>query len=308
MVGIVILNYNSWNDTEACIKSIDEHEKQVQYHIYVVDNASTIPMPAEFLTELKGKNFTFISSSDNRGYSAGNNLGIRRALMDGCNAILISNADVRYEKNSIGNLYKYLQEHTDVGIVGPKIKLPDGSTQKECMCRKTGVLEKYLLRTRAHLLFPRYNKKYWGREHDYEKDTFLVYAVLGCCFMMSRRCAEDITPLDENTFLYEEELIIGIRMENSGWKTVYYPRSIIHHLHGQTTKKIKAFAYACNVASEIYYCKRYLNLKNWQIQGLYVYRTLVYLLKGVKSKEYRNSWNCYRKKTKIEFRRGWKKC
>ena len=68
-----------------------------------------------------------------------------------------------------------------------------------------------------------------------------------------------MTPLDETPFLYEEELILGISMEKKGWKTVYDPNSVIHHLHGNSTEKVKAFAYTCNICSEIYFCRQYLN-------------------------------------------------
>mgnify|MGYP000340977437 CR=1 FL=1 len=51
----------------------------------------------------------------------GNNIGIKRALEDGCEEVLISNSDVRYETGSISELQTYLQDHPDVGIVGPKI-------------------------------------------------------------------------------------------------------------------------------------------------------------------------------------------
>ena len=77
--------------------------------------------------------------------------------------------------------------------------------------------------------------------------------------MFSRKCALDVTPLDEKPFLYEEELILGISMEKAGWKTVYDPKSVVHHLHGNSTEKVKAFAYTCNICSEIYFCRELMN-------------------------------------------------
>ena len=92
--------------------------------------------------------------------------------------------------------------------------------------------------------------------------------------MFSRKCALDVTPLDEKPFLYEEELILGISMEKAGWKTVYDPKSVVHHLHGNSTEKVKAFAYTCNICSEIYFCREYLKMKKWHILPLYWYRTI----------------------------------
>ena len=199
MVGIVILNYNSWADTVACVDSIHEAEKKLEFRIYLVDNCSPVRPETGVLESLDKKGVIFIQNERNAGYSAGNNIGIKRALEDGCEEVLISNSDVRYETGSISELQTYLQDHPDVGIVGPKIFLRDGSIQKECMMRKTGIREKYLLRTRFYLFFPRLNNSYWGREHDYESEVFQVYAVMGCCFMFSRKCALDVTPLDETS-------------------------------------------------------------------------------------------------------------
>lgn len=294
MIGIVILNYNSWDDTKECIHSIFDKEKKAKYRIYLVDNASTEQVSEEQIRAWEDAGIRLIRSEENRGYSAGNNIGVREALNDGCSEVLISNADVRYEENSILQMKNFLDRHSDAGIVGPKIVLGNGVTQKECMMFKTGPKEKYLLRTRLHMFFPKYNDRYWGREHDYEKETFQVYAVMGCCFMMRRDCALDMTPFDEHTFLYEEELILGIRMEQAGWKTFYYPESVIHHLHGKSTEKVKAFAYTCNVCSEIYYCREYLGMKRWQIWPLYLYRFIIYFIKYLVILDYRKKINMKR--------------
>lgn len=301
MVGIVILNYNSWEDTEACIHSILKAEPDLDYRIYVVDNASPMRPTEALIAWLKKQGVVLIQNLQNSGYSAGNNIGIRQALQDECDAVLISNSDVRYEPHSISVMYEYLKKNSDVGIVGPKIIRKNGTVQKECMLMKTGPGEKYLLRTRLYVLFPGLYRKYWGKDHDYDHEIFEVYAVLGCCFMFSRNCANEVTPLDEHPFLYEEELILGIQMEKLGWKTVYNPESVIHHLHSQSTEKVKAFAYTCNICSEIYFCKRYLNMKNWQIRPLYWYRSVLYALKMLKWPDFRNYRKEYKRKTKHEF-------
>ena len=123
MIGIVILNYNSWNDTAECVRSILNEESKAEYKIYLVDNGS-LQRPTEEQSEFFRKaGLELIQNSENKGYSAGNNVGIKKALDDGCDAVLISNSDVRYEKDSIYQLYDYLSHHPEAGIVGPKIIL-----------------------------------------------------------------------------------------------------------------------------------------------------------------------------------------
>lgn len=296
MIGIVILNYKNWSDTYECIKSIFETTKE-NYHIYLVDNASPNKMDVEIEELIKDNRVTLIINKKNCGYAAGNNVGISMALQDKCDYILIANNDVRFYAESISNLKIYLERHKEVGIVGPKIVNIDEKVMKTNICMRTGLKEKYLIRTRAKVFFRKRYKKYFGLDRDYEHD-FSVYALVGCCFMMTRRCAIDITPLDENTFLYEEEFIIGIRMAEKGYITMYHPDSVIQHLHGKSTESVKPFAFMCMICSEIYYCYMYLEAKKWQIRPLYWYRTVLYLLRCIKSKEFRQGYPKYREVTK----------
>ena len=104
MVGIVILNYNSWADTVACVDSIHEAEKKLEFRIYLVDNCSPVRPEPGVLESLDKRGVIFIQNERNAGYSAGNNIGIKRALEDGCEEVLISNSDVRYETGSISEL------------------------------------------------------------------------------------------------------------------------------------------------------------------------------------------------------------
>ena len=127
--------------------------------------------------------------------------------------------------------------------------------------------------------------------------------------MMSKLCANDVTPLDEHTFLYEEELILGRIMEKKGWKTVYNPCSVVYHKHESSTGGIRknAFAYMCQVCSEIYYCKRYIGVKNVTIYPLVCYRTVLYIARMFRIKMFRQYWKCYIGTVVREMKKTWKK-
>ena len=297
MIGIIILNYNNWIETQACIKSILQYPPEEDYTIFCVDNGSKAGPDEQTAELLRLPNIKTIYNPENIGYAAGNNIGIKAAKEIGCDAILISNNDIRFFEGTISGMYRYLLSHPSVGIVGPKIIDRNGNTQKANVCFRTGMKEKLLLRTRFHIFFPNYNKKYWGLNHNYDLEAFPVYAVLGCCFMMSKICADEVTPLDEGTFLYEEEFILGIHMERTGWKTMYVPQFSIQHFHGSSTKQVKSFAYTCNVKSEIYYCKKYLNASGVSLWILYFYRIVIYLLHCLHVVEYRKELKKFMKET-----------
>lgn len=92
-------------------------------------------------------------------------------------------------------------------------------------------------------------------------------------------------------------------MEKKGWKTVYDPNSVIHHLQGNSTEKVKAFAYTCNICSEIYFCRQYLNMKKWQILPLYWYRSVLYGLKMLRYQDFRKYVGEYVKRTGLELKK-----
>lgn len=302
MIGIVILNYRNWEDTKRCVESIAEYPPRGMYAIILVDNASDRCPPFDLSAFLIKHHIVFIRNKKNLGYNAGNNVGIAKAREIGCEEILLSNNDVRYLPNSIQAMQSYLRSHPQVGIVGPKILDLDGRVQKSNLCRKTGMKEKYMVRTRANLIFRKNCCTYFGYNRDYDQ-TFRVYAVLGCCFMLSAACVQAVTPLDEYPFLYEEELMLGIRMEEKGFYTVYYPKAVVEHLHGGSTRHGKAAAFMQNVRSEIYYCRKYLHAPKWQIYPLYLYRTLLYLARCVGSREFCRNCGQYFRITGRELRK-----
>ena len=300
MIGIVILNYRNWQDTLRCIQSIADNPPQEKYQIILVDNASPNAPEFDLRDIIEKYDIVYIQNEKNKGYNAGNNVGIARALELGCDAILISNNDVCFSEDCIQKLWEYAKTHPNVGIVGPKILDKNGRIQKSNLCRRTGMKEKYLVRTRLNAIFRKEHATYFGLDRDYNT-TFEVYAVLGCCFLMTRECAQAVTPLDEHPFLYEEELILGIQMEQAGYRTVYHPDAVIEHLHGASTKHVKAFAFAHNVKSEIYYCREYLKASDAAIYPLYWYRVCLYLIRCLQYRDFRKNWKWFREMTREEL-------
>lgn len=303
MIGIVVLNYNTWHETEKCIKSIIKTTDNVKYHIYLVDNASPVKMTDNVEKMIQLDNITYIQAEVNRGFSAGNNLGVYAALEDECSEILISNNDVYYSKGSIKKMQDFLLNNTNVGIVGPEVRLRNDEIQEVMFGIKTTLSGKYkyLLRKTPFKFLVRDFLEKFTIDHKKINSPIKVHSVIGCSFMVSKECTKEIFPLDENTFLYEEERIIGIKMENIGYDTVYYPEVNVFHDHGASTKGLSSFSYSCLVESEIYYLKKYLNNKNIEIIPLYIIRTFKYLILSVRNRIYRKNILKYFKKTLAMF-------
>lgn len=293
MVGIVILNYNTWDYTTECIESILGQEMGVPYSIYLVDNASQKKMPRACRKFIDKEYITFIQAKENRGYAAGNNLGIREAISQGCDMILISNNDVVFQAGTIKVLYTYLLEHPNVGIVGPKVLKQNGKMQETNLGCKMTLKGKYLYILRK-TPFRRMAKDFVNQfriKEETLKENRKVFMVSGCCFMMRKEVIEKIDFLDEDTFLYEEENILGCQMEQIGYDVYLLPKAEVFHKHGQTTKGCKAFSFTCMVESEIYYCRTYLEESLLKIWPLYMIRTIEYFQMSLKNIDYRKNIN-----------------
>ena len=107
--------------------------------------------------------------------------------------------------------------------------------------------------------------------------------------MIRREAIEKIGLLDEGTFLYEEENILGCQMEQIGYDVYLLPEVIVVHKHGQTSKYMRAASFTYFVESEIYYCRKYLEGAIIEILPLYLIRLGQYLKRCVQEKEYRDN-------------------
>lgn len=107
--------------------------------------------------------------------------------------------------------------------------------------------------------------------------------------MIRREAIEKIGLLDEGTFLYEEENILGCQMEQIGYDVYLLPEVIAIHKHGRTSKYMGAASFTYFVESEIYYCRKYLEGAIIEILPLYLIRLGQYLKRCVQEKEYRDN-------------------
>ncbi|WP_054750976.1 glycosyltransferase [Lacticaseibacillus thailandensis] len=203
MIGIVVLNYNTWEESRKCVESLLNINEYKDIFIYIVDNHSTVVAPEKFVDFINADSRTeLIWNTKNSGYNAGNNVGIRKALQDGCDYILVSNNDVTYDQDTIRSMVSMFSLHPDVGIVGPKIIEGNGSIQEINMLVPTtlGGKYKYLL---GHTPFKRIVRKYintFSADRSNLSAPFYVSSVSGACLLISRECCQAIFPFDEFPF------------------------------------------------------------------------------------------------------------
>ena len=175
VLGVVILNYNNYSDTINCVNSFCEQGFN-DYKIYLIDNASKNESLA-VLTEIFGsrEDVDISLSPTNGGFSAGNNIGLKKAVADGCKYVLCVNSDVLFKEGCISKLISVLEEDSKCAVVGPKVYCDDGSVQNS----NKGILTAnvLLLRKQGFRIFDWFglDKKYTYRNYKYDTDSLIYH-------------------------------------------------------------------------------------------------------------------------------------
>ncbi|MGB9911188.1 MAG: glycosyltransferase family 2 protein [Microgenomates group bacterium] len=270
-LSIIILNYNSGEFLENCLNSVFSSEKNgFNYEVIVVDNAST-DNSIKKIEKFKFKGLIIIKNKKNLGFSAGNNIGVKKAKG---RYLLFLNPDTLVKKNTFKEMIKFMDDHPEVGVATCRVELPNGKMDEAChrgfptpwnaFCHFSG-LEKLFPKSR---IFSGYILGWKPLNEAHEID-----AGAGAFLIVRREAGEKINWWDEDYFWYGEDLDFCYRIKKLGWKIYYFPKVKIIHFKGITSgirkesqkislankeTKIKAIK-ASTSAMRIFYRKHYLN-------------------------------------------------
>ena len=301
MLGIVILNYKTFNDTVNCVESILKVIGNIQYTVYIVDNMSPDGSFERLSAEYGGReNIRVIPSGKNGGFSYGNNVGFRAAISDGCDKILCTNSDVEFKQNSIDIMIKDLDEIADCAVVGPKVYCGDGSVQNA----NKGVLNafRFFMRRKPFSWFDWFGveKRYSYLNYKYDAPIYIDGMVSGCCFMIRSSVLAEIGFLDERVFLYHEENILGAKLHKAGYKVRLNPQSEVIHFGGKSTGGGKsAFVRYHMMASALYYFKNYADISRFSYWAVRNFVKCMFFFKGILNKEYKQYYRKLKKLVKM---------
>lgn len=273
-VGIVILNYNDYQTTSKLLNKI--HNYKYINNIIVVDNNSS-DNSYNKLIKYKNKNIDIIKTDNNKGYSYGNNIGIKY-LIDNYKSdyIIISNPDVSFEDNDIKELISKLDNNKDIALIGPKVHEFNQVT-------RGWKLPTYLDEILKIMSLD--NKFRHDRYDDtcYKSDLTKVDVVSGCFFIIRTKIIKEINYFDEGTFLYYEENILGHKLKDRGYHTyIDNTVSVIHNASISVDKSIKKInKYKILIKSLMYYEYKY-NKRRLSMIPLYIIYYICLLLINIK--------------------------
>jgi hypothetical protein len=251
-LAIVIVSWNVAPLLINCLQSISAGAGELDYHVVVVDNNSS-----DGSTEIVAQQFPqvqLIRNSQNVGFTKANNQGILESLNQAKGQdvayVLLLNCDTVVKPLALQSMVRFLDEHPEVGVVGTR------------QVRANGSLLPYTFGgdpTLRYLLARGLNRLLFHRPlHNWTTDTIQAADwVSGACLLARRTAIDQVGLLDENIFMYFEDVDWCLRFRQAGWKVYYNPQIEIIHLGGQSLIKNPAAPQAYYDSLEYFYAKHY---------------------------------------------------
>ena len=264
---VVIVNYKTPGLVLGCINSLHGQLDYDVDHIVVVDNNSGGDEVYEMTTAVEKKGLsllvTIIASHENKGFSAGNNIGVKAF---GAEYYLLANGDTLFRELAITNLLNAAKKYPQAGIISPRLEWKDGEPQISCFrCHShfpelidaagTGVITSLLHRYNVPLKIV-------------EEVTTPEWTSFACVLIRSK-VFQQIGYLDEGYFMYYEDVDYCRRAKKAGFELINYPDSRVVHLRGQSSgmkklqrekKRLPAYHYHSRTR---YYTKFYGRIGFW---------------------------------------------
>lgn len=261
-VSMVILNYNDYKTVYKLISNIQNYK--VINNIVIVDNCST-DESFEQLLLLSNNKIDVIRTKKNGGYSYGNNIGAKYCIEKyNPNYLIIANPDINIKESTIKSMIERIEKYENIGIIAPKMKLNN--------CKE------YIYGSRLpsfidnlSYLFISYNKifgeKTKYKQYEYLDNNIIVDVVPGSLFMIKSKVFENIGMLDEDTFLYCEEMILTKRLKKHNYKNIIMNDDFYIHEHSiSIDKSFNSLAkkYKLLINSMEVYNKKYIKVNTLQ--------------------------------------------
>jgi hypothetical protein len=251
-ISVVIIAWNAKRYLELCLQSLEKAPPHRSMETLVVDNAST-DGTAEML-EARFPWVKLIKSPENLGFAKGNNVAIRQ-----CQGryIALVNPDVIVLPGCLDALADFLDQNPKVGNVGPRVLNPDMTLQSSCrrfptlwnnFCDASGLATRFK------------NSRFFAGEHMFyfpHDRTFRVDVLVGCFSFIRRETFDAVGLLDENLFMYGDDVDWCRRCWKAGWEVVFFPGARSIHDRGKITAPYPVRFALAQQRSVLYYWSKY---------------------------------------------------
>lgn len=232
-LSVIIVSFNVRDFLKQCLLSVMKASVNIESEIFVVDNNSTDDSCEMVLHEFS--KVTLIRNRVNSGFSAANNQGI--TLSKG-RFVLLLNPDTLVEEDTFSKCISFMLKHTDAGAIGVRMINGEGrflpESKRALPDPKTAFFKTFGL----SFLFPSspiLNRYYLSQIDSFE--TSPVEVISGAFMFLRREALEKTGFLDEDFFMYGEDIDLSYRLLQNGFSNYYYPGTQIIHYKGKSTSR-----------------------------------------------------------------------
>ena len=253
-LSVIIVSWNTRELLRECLESLFKFAPEAAFETFVVDNASSdqsVAMVQENFPDVK-----VIANSSNAGFSRANNQAIHRSKG---RYIALLNPDTVLIEDVFTPLLRYADANKETGAIGPKVLCRDGKTiQNVCarrlpnlyfdFCRLSGLSRMYS----GTRLFGGEYLSHW--DHNDQRN---VESLTGACMVVRKKTIGQVGMLDENQFMYGDEIDWCKRMLDAGWGIRYYPEAAIIHYGGESSKQAKLASSIESEKAQMYFYQKH---------------------------------------------------
>lgn len=275
-LSIIIVNYNVQHFLEQCLQSVFKALQNVDGEVWVVDNNSvdgSVAMVKEKFPEV-----ILVDSKENLGFSKGNNLAMKKSKGE---YTLLLNPDTLVEEDTFEKVVTFMDENPKAGGLGVKMVDGKGNFLPESKRSLPTPSVAFYKIFGLSSLFPK--SKRFGKYHcgHLDKNETNEIEILSGAFMLMRKSALDrVGLLDEEFFMYGEDIDLSWRLIKGGFKNYYFANTRIIHYKGESTKKSSVNYVFVFYNAMIIFAKKHFSSKNASLFSFLI-KLAIYFRAGV---------------------------
>ena len=243
-LSIVIVSYNVCRFVAQCLDSVLRASEGIDVEVFVVDNAS-----ADDTVSHIGSRYPWvklIANDDNLGFSRANNMAIRQAQGE---YILLLNPDTIVAGSTLRECVGFMDAHPQAGGLGVRMHNADGSLAPES---RRAIPSPWV----SCLKMLGFTKRYYMSHLSWDEPG-RIEVVSGAFFMLRRKALDQVGLLDEDFFMYGEDIDLSYRLLKGGWENWYHPSDVVHFKGESTQKSSFRYVHVFYQAMLIFFRKHY---------------------------------------------------
>lgn len=258
-ISVVIVNYNVKYYVGQCIDSVRRALQGIDSEIIVVDNHSR-DGSVDYLSKIEG--VRIIESGHNLGFSKANNIAIRQSTAE---YVLMLNPDTIVAEDAIRMIIDFADSHPQAGGIGVRMHNDWGTTARESRRGLPSPLTSFYKIIGLSKRLPQHRKygRYYMGWLPWDSPS-RIEVVSGACFLVRRKALDEVGLMDEDYFMYGEDIDLSYRLLKGGWENWFVPADIIHYKGESTQKTSFNYVHVFYNAMLIFMRKHYSHL-SWLI-------------------------------------------